>query len=85
MVQIHEGLHPRLRQVREAESLAYPEIQVYTLRLFVQKVKRNAQKIPVAGHFKLTFCLVSGMIFEIISLYPTEIGNPDMQILATLI
>ena len=52
-----------------------------------KKDKQNAPKIPVTGHLKLTFCPISGMVFEILSLYPTEIwqpwcanfGNPEIK------
>ena len=47
-----------------------------TLRQKHEEVKQNATKIPVTGHFKMTFCPISGMVFEILSLRPTEIWQP---------
>ena len=41
-----------------------------------KKDKQNAPKIPVTGHLKLTFCPISGMVFEILYLRPTEIWQP---------
>ena len=41
-----------------------------------KKDKQNAPKIPVTGLFNMTFCPISGMVFEILSLRPTEIWQP---------
>ena len=42
------------------KKIGFPTVQFQSIR-----DRKNAHEIPLAGHFKLTFCLFSGGFFEI--------------------